>query len=91
MAGCTAHGRRPFWRYREEDIGFCYYMLTGFVKLAGLEKRIDFEGRTLERVLKIRGRYGRMIWIAMQQFPVKIVPTRIGPRAVQRDFYFRKG
>ena len=26
-----------------------------------------------------------------QQFPVKIVPTRIGPRAVQRDFYFRKG
>ena len=66
MAGCTAHGRRPFWRYREEDIGFCYYMLTGFVKLAGLEKRIDFEGRTLERVLKIRGRYGRMIWIAMR-------------------------
>jgi hypothetical protein len=66
IAGCLAHARRPFWRYREEDIGFCYYMLTGFVKLIGLEKRIDFEGRTVERILRIRGRYGRMIWQALR-------------------------
>jgi len=66
IAGCIAHCRRPFWNHREEDVGFCYYMLTGFAMLAGLEKRIDFEGRTIERILKIRRRYGRMIWQALR-------------------------
>ena len=66
MAGCAAHGRRPFWRYREDDVGFCFYMLTGFAMLTGLEKRIDFEGRTVERILRIRGKYGRMIWEALR-------------------------
>lgn len=66
MAGCSSHGRRPFWRFREDDVGFCYYMLTGFAMLTGLEKRIDFEGRTTERTLRIRGKYGRMIWEALR-------------------------
>jgi hypothetical protein len=66
IAGCTAHCRRPFWNHREEDVGFCYYILTGFAMLVGLEKRIDFEGRTVKRILRIRGRYGRMIWEAMR-------------------------
>lgn len=65
FAGCSSHGRRPFWKYREEDAGFCYYMLTGFAMLVRLEKRIDFEGRTVERILRIRRR-GWMIWQALR-------------------------
>ncbi len=66
FAGCGFHARRPFWRYREDDMSLCYYMLKGFLKLAYLESVIDAKGRTTENVLKYRGRYGRMFWAAMK-------------------------
>lgn len=66
VAGCGAHARRPFWRYRKDDESLCYYMLRGFLALAQLERRIDAIGRTTENVLKIRGKYGRWIWHALR-------------------------
>ena len=66
LAGCGAHARRPFFRYREDDESLCYFMLRGFLMLSRIEKIIDARGRTTERVLKVRGRYGRWVWHAMK-------------------------
>jgi hypothetical protein len=66
LAGCGSHARRPFWRFKEDDPAFCYFMLRGFLMLSGLEKRIDREGRTFETTEKLRGRYGKMIWQALK-------------------------
>ena len=66
IAGCGAHARRPFWRYREEDPHFCYFMLRGFLKLSRIEKRIDMKGRTQKNVLYMRNRYSRRIWIVLR-------------------------
>jgi len=66
VAGCGAHARRPFWRYREVDENLCYFMLRGFLMLTQLEKRIDLRGRTNKNVLKYRNRYGRMLWTALK-------------------------
>lgn len=65
LAGCGAHARRPFWRYRTEDESLCYFMLRGFLKLSKIEHRIDAMGRTRENTLRLRGRYGRKIWQAL--------------------------
>lgn len=66
IAGCGSHARRPFWRYKEDDPSLCYKMLSGFLLLSSIEHKIDKLGRTRDNVLKIRGRYGRMIWEAMR-------------------------
>lgn len=65
IAGCGAHARRPFHRYREDDAELCYYLLRAFLKLSHLETRIDEKGRTTANVLRYRSRYGKMIWAAI--------------------------
>lgn len=62
VAGCGAHARRPFWRYKDEDPNLCYYVLKCFLLLSHVEKIIDSKGRTRENILKYRQRYGRMLW-----------------------------
>ena len=94
LAGCGAHARRPFWRYREQDESLCYFMLRGFLLLARIEKIIDARGRTHERVLELRGRYARWIWLALRNrciaattgvvpspgtYPSGIIPNRWPP------------
>jgi hypothetical protein len=66
VAGCGAHARRPFWRYRADDPSLCYYMLRGFLMLTQIEHKIDAIGRTRANVLKLRTRYARWIWVAMK-------------------------
>ena len=66
FAGCGAHARRPFWRYREDDGLFCYFMLRGFLKLSRVEELIDAKGRTQANVLRLRNRYSRKIWQALR-------------------------
>jgi hypothetical protein len=61
-AGCMAHARRPFWRYRDVDPLNCYPMLRGFMLLSTIEDIIDCNDRTAETTLHWRGRYGRKIW-----------------------------
>jgi hypothetical protein len=66
FAGCGAHARRPFWRYREDDGRLCYFMLRGFLSLSRVEKLIDARGRTQKNVLRYRDRYSRKIWTALR-------------------------
>jgi hypothetical protein len=66
FAGCGAHARRPFWRYREEDPSLCYFMLRGFAMLSQIEQRIDLRGRNAAIILKYRQRYARMVWEALR-------------------------
>ena len=94
LAGCAAHARRPFWRFKEEDESLCYFMLRGFLMLSQVEAMIDARGRTHQKVLKLRGRYAKMIWLAMRNrciaaitgkapspgtYPVGINPNRWPP------------
>ena len=62
FAGCTAHARCPFWRYRDVDPLNCYPMLRGFMLLSTIEDIIDCRDRTDEVTLHWRGRYGKKIW-----------------------------
>ena len=62
FAGCAAHARRPFWRYRDVDPLNCYPMLRGFMLLSTIEDIIDCNNRTDEVTMHWRGRYGKKIW-----------------------------
>jgi hypothetical protein len=53
-------------------------MLRGFLLLTELEHRIDELGRTRATVLKLRGKYGRMIWQALKNRCIAAV-TGEGP------------
>lgn len=66
LAGCGAHARRPFWRYREDDGILCYFMLRGFLSLSKIEGLIDAKGRTKANVLRYRQRYSCKIWQALR-------------------------
>lgn len=61
-AGCLAHSRRPFWRYRDVDPLNCYQILRGFMLLSMVEDIIDCRERTEETTNYWRGKYGRKIW-----------------------------
>lgn len=66
LAGCGAHARRPFFRFRTDDESLCYFMLRGFLILSEIEAKIDRRGRTRQNVLKLRGRYGLLVWQALK-------------------------
>ena len=61
-AGCLAHARRPFWRYRDIDPLNCYFLLRGFALLSVIEDIIDCTGRTEDVSAYWRGRFGQRIW-----------------------------
>jgi hypothetical protein len=84
IAGCGAHARRPFWRYKEDDGALCYFMLRGFLMLAQIETRIDRRGRTKATVLKLRGRYARWVWHALRNRCVAATTGEILGRATYR-------
>ena len=63
-AGCGAHGRRPFWRHRNDDREFCYYVLQCFLIISQVEKMIDAVGRTEKSITKYR-RYAKLAWKAI--------------------------
>lgn len=65
LAGCGAHARRPFWRYRDDDEELCYFLIRGFNLLAYIEKTIDRRGRNRHCVTRYRRR-ARCIWEAMR-------------------------
>jgi hypothetical protein len=62
QAGCGAHARRPFWRYRNDDPGLCYFMLRCFLALARLEKKLRETQADPDEIVRQRLRYGRRIW-----------------------------
>ncbi len=84
IAGCGAHARRPFWRHKDEDGAFCYFMLRGFLALSQIETRIDNRGRTKATVLKLRGRYARWVWQALHNRCAAVTTGKIPGRATYR-------
>jgi hypothetical protein len=86
IAGCGAHARRPFFRYKEDDGCLCYFMLRGFLTLSQIEKYIDAKGRTEETVLKWRNRYGRKVWQALRNRCIAATTGEVPGR-----FTYRKG
>jgi hypothetical protein len=66
LAGCAAHARRPYWRWREDDQELCYYMLRCFLTLSEVERMIDLRGRTQELTLRLRRKYSRWLWDAIR-------------------------
>jgi hypothetical protein len=84
IAGCGAHARRPFWRYKDEDGAFCYFMLRGFLALSDIETRIGNLGRTREAILKLRGRYAKWVWQALRNRCIAVTTGQIPGRATYR-------
>jgi hypothetical protein len=62
VIGCTAHCRRPFALYEDEDPVTCSYMLHLFLGLAMHEQQLDEFGRNRKNVLAVRGSESRTLW-----------------------------
>jgi hypothetical protein len=60
--GCSAHARRPFAVYEDEDPERCAYMLHLFLGLAIHEERLDAIGRNRDNVLAVRQDESRELW-----------------------------
>jgi hypothetical protein len=60
--GCSAHARRPFAIYKDEDLERCEYMLHLFLGLAIHEERLDAVGRNRDNALAVRGSDSRELW-----------------------------
>jgi hypothetical protein len=60
--GCSAHARRPFALYEDQDPVRCGAMLHLFVGLAIHEQQLDEFGRNRQNVLAVRGAESRGLW-----------------------------
>jgi len=60
--GCSAHARRPFALYQDEDPVRCAAMLHLFLGLAIHEDQLDEFGRNRDNVLAVRGTESRELW-----------------------------
>jgi len=71
--GCTSHGRRPFYRYRNRDPQLCFFMLRCFAVLARVEILILAGPVTRKRILRIRGRYSAKVWELMKEVCTAVI------------------
>lgn len=62
QAGCGSHARRPIWRHRKDDPGFCYFMLRAFAILARIERDLKHRRADAEQTIKTRKRHAAKIW-----------------------------
>lgn len=62
MAGCAAHARRVFFRFRKDDDRLCDRMLELFAMISAVEHHLDKMGRRPELVLKERRRLALPLW-----------------------------
>jgi len=60
--GCSAHARRPFAIYEQEDPVYCPFMLHLFTGIAMHEQLLDEHGRNRENVLAVRQADSRELW-----------------------------
>jgi hypothetical protein len=60
--GCTAHARRPFALYEDEDPVRCGALLHMFTGLAIHEDQLDVFGRNEKNVLAVRQNESREMW-----------------------------
>lgn len=62
VIGCSAHARRPFALYEDEDPITCGAMLHLFTGLAIHEDQLNVFGRNRKNVLAVRGAESREMW-----------------------------
>jgi hypothetical protein len=62
LIGCSAHARRPFAIYEDQDRICCGSMLHLFLGLAMHEQRLDVHGRNRKNVLAVRQTDSRELW-----------------------------
>ena len=62
LVGCSAHARRPFAQYEDQDPKWTKLMLALFGMLAVHEDALDRHGRNRENSLAVRGTDSRKIW-----------------------------
>jgi hypothetical protein len=60
--GCSAHARRPFAQYEDQDPKYAAMMLALFGALAVHEDTLDDFGRNRENVLAVRNMDSRPMW-----------------------------
>ena len=68
VAGCMAHARRPFFRFRDMDPEFCDMMLDQFALLSRAEEIINGHWFTPEKMVELRKENEGMVWRMMLQF-----------------------
>jgi hypothetical protein len=86
IAGCMAHARRPFWRYREDDVSSCYFLIRAFALLAAVESRIKAKIRLAllknpnlskeekdQIILEYRQRFSTRLWTTVHNFCKKML------------------
>lgn len=84
--GCSAHARRPFALYTDEDPERCEYMLHLFLGLAIHEQQLDEFGRNRNNVLAVRRNESRVLWndileLAKKMADVWSKATKLGTAA----------
>jgi hypothetical protein len=70
--GCSAHARRPFALYENEDPMYCSFMLHLFAGLSMHEERLDAHGRNRLNVLAVRQHESRRLWEQILEIATKL-------------------
>jgi hypothetical protein len=93
LVGCTAHARRPFAQYEDQDPKWTKLMLALFGMLAVHEDALDRHGRNGENTLAVRGTDSRKIWdrikracTSMAERWTKATPLGAAARYVLKHF-----
>jgi hypothetical protein len=66
--GCSAHARRPFALYEDEDPVMCGAMLHQFLGIAIHEQQLDVFGRNPKNVLAVRENESRELWEKIREY-----------------------
>ena len=88
IAGCAAHARRPFWRYRYLDRNLCGYMLRGFLVLSNIEEKLKEDDASWDQVLRARKKYSRKVFESMHRVAKLTVE---GKKGRPNSFIWPKG
>ena len=88
IAGCGAHARRPFWRYRLMDRNLCGYMLRGFLVLSKIEEKLKDENASWDKVLRTRKKYSLKVYQSMYRVAKLTVD---GKKGLANSFIWPKG
>ena len=72
LIGCSAHARRPFALYEQEDQVYCPFMLHLFTGLAMHEQLLDEYGRNRKNVLAVRQADSRRLWVDIKELATKM-------------------
>jgi len=70
--GCSAHARRPFALYEDEDPMYCSHLLHLFKGLAIHEERLDAHGRNRHNVLAVRQADSRALWEQIRELATEL-------------------